>query len=488
MTKPTNPNAQGMSRRTVLKGIGAAAAGAATVPLLHAAVDAREEAATTEVALRSAQELATRSGTTPALAPLGVIAFNRIAFGPRTAEDLQRMLTMNDETFVQFVDEQLNPGAIDDSEVESRLAARNFFTLNKSLEQLWLDHKVNGNTPPANFPADQSWRWRGLPRDETEQETFIRAVYSKRQLNEVLFDFWFNHFNVFAGNSSSYVAYTFVSYVRDSIRPHMLGNFRTMLEAVATSPAMLEYLDNYINQVGGPNENYAREIIELHTLGAENYYGTGLQQDVPGYPDAPVGYVDSDVYETTRIFTGWRVEDGRDNLSDTGRFTFHDPWHDRFQKTVLGQFFPANVSGLEEGRRAMDLLAAHPGTGRYICRKLCRRFISDDPPERLVNEAAAVFTAQWQAPNQLWQVMRVILLSPEFRSTWGQKIKRPSKWRSAPFVRCGPTSTRTATSSMPTVRLVRNSSAGDHPMATPTARSTGAAPCRCCTVGVSATT
>ena len=199
-----------------------------------------------------------------------------------------------------------------------------------------------------------------------------------------------------------------------------------MLEAVATSPAMLFYLDNYVNQAGGPNENWAREVFELHTPGAENYLGVGDQNKVPGYPAAPSGYVDDDVYKATRCFTSWRVNDGQWPLTtSTGKFLYHDTWRDRFQKTVLGRYMSENRGPMTDGRDVLDLLATHPGTGRFISRKLCRRFIGDAFPQSVVDVAAAEFTANKDAPDQIDRVLRVILLSDAFKNTWGEKLKRP---------------------------------------------------------------
>ncbi len=428
MTDHTNLEHLQVSRRALLAGAGTAAAATAAAALLQpeaTAADPSEVHELLEFALRQPVDLtATRAGTFPPRPTIGVIAFNRMAFGPRTDADLQRMITMDQAGFEAFVEEQLNPTAIDDSELDQRIQAAGYRTLNKTLEQLWTDHNVNGNTPPADF-TEGSWNWRNLPGIEIERLTFLRAVYSNRQLQEVLFDFWFNHFNVLANRNGSYAAMTLVSYDRDALRPHIFGNFRQMLEATATSPAMLEYLDNYINSAAGPNENYAREIFELHTLGAENYFGSGRQESVPGYPNAPLGYVDGDVYEATRAFTGWTVANGRDDRPNTGQFVIHEPWHDRFRKQVLGQVLQPNQSPLQDGRTVMDLLAAHPGTARYICRKLCRRLIADNPPEAVVARAAGVFLAHKDAPDQLKRVYRSILRSPEFAQTWGAKIKRP---------------------------------------------------------------
>ncbi|NJK44547.1 MAG: DUF1800 domain-containing protein [Pleurocapsa sp. SU_196_0] len=169
-------------------------------------------------------------------------------------------------------------------------------------------------------------------------------------------------------------------------------------------------------------------MFELHTLGAENYQGVKRQRDVPGFAEGkPVGYVDDDVYEATRCLTGWRVHDNKDEpgLRDDGSFAFYQPWHDRFQKTVLGRYFPPDQAPMKDGRDVLDLLAAHPGTARHIARKLCRRLVADEPPQALVDRVATVFREKRDAPDQMKHVLRAVIRSSEFSSTWGEKVKRP---------------------------------------------------------------
>jgi len=352
-----------------------------------------------------------------------VIALNRIAFGPRPGDPLnsveafQALGATEEARLEAYVDQQTDPASLDDSDCDTRVAAANLPTLTKSLTQLWADHYIN---------SGGSSTVRVQPAQETRTATLIRAVYSRRQLAQVLADFWHNHFNVYAWDYQ-YASATWAHYDRDVIRAHLLGNFRQMLEAVATSPAMLYYLDNYINQRSGPNENYARELLELHTLGAENYLGVADPDSVPRDGNGiSIAYVDNDVFEATRCFTGWRVNNGASGAqSNDGTFFYYDAWHDRFNKFVLGKRLPADQPSMKDGRDVLDLVAYHPGTARFICRKLCRRFIGDNPPEAVVNAAATVFLDNKDAPDQLKRVVRTILLSPEFRTTWGQKIKRP---------------------------------------------------------------
>jgi len=339
-----------------------------------------------------------------------VIALNRMGFGPRPGDIAAFHALGSDEAerMEAYVGVQLNPASIDDSACDARIAAAGFTTLGKSQAQLWQDHVV----------ADVSWSERMRPFFEVERLAFLRAVHSRRQLVEMLADFWHNHFNVHGYDY--WIGPLWAHWDRDVIRGHLLGNFRAMLEAVASSPCMLYYLDNYTNSSAGPNENWARELIELHTLGAENYLGVMRQTEVPvDGLGRPVGYVDDDVFEATRCFTGWSFD------FDTGLFEYRGDWHDHFQKTVLGTYMPPNQADLADGRDVLDAVASHPGTARHIARKLCRRFISDDPPQKVVDAAAAVFHGAQDDPDQLAQVVRTILLSEEFLTTWGEKIKRP---------------------------------------------------------------
>ncbi|MFN3490620.1 MAG: DUF1800 family protein, partial [Anaerolineales bacterium] len=179
-----------------------------------------------------------------------------------------------------------------------------------------------------------------------------------------------------------------------------------------------------------PNENFARELFELHTLGAENYLGVQAPNAVPKDANGiSIGYVDNDVYESARCFTGWRVDDDTgeyDNeIGKSGNFIYYKPWHDRFNKLVLGKYIPSDQPDMQDGRDVLDLLANHPGTARHIARKLCKRFISDTPPESVVQAAANTFIEFRSAPDQLKRVVETILLSAEFKQSWGGKVKRP---------------------------------------------------------------
>ena len=373
---------------------------------------------------------------TPAVPAAGIVALNRMGFGPRPG-DLAAFdaLGANDaERLAAYVAQQLDPDSLTDTELDARLADAAYVSIGISsdpdtyLATLW-DWYINDNAPSGQTSSS-------IPRDELTRWTFLRAMYSKKQLVEVLADFWHDHFNVDIDHAS-FIRATF-PHLDLVIRQELLGNFRVMLESVAMSTAMLYYLDNYTSSNAGPNENFSRELFELHTLGAENYLGVLLQSQVPvDVNGLPIGYVDADVFEATRCFTGWSFSYGASGDGDTGLFYYRSTWHDRFQKHVLGTFVPPDQPDLKDGRDVLDALASHPGTGRHIARKLCRRLIADNPPQSVIDAAAATFTDQWQAPDQLRQVVETILLSDEFLATWGEKIKRPFEIAASAMRVCG---------------------------------------------------
>ncbi|MGC2657553.1 MAG: DUF1800 domain-containing protein [Bryobacteraceae bacterium] len=243
----------------------------------------------------------------------------------------------------------------------------------------------------------------------------LRAIYSDHQLEELLVDFWYNHFNVFLNKGGE--RYLVPTYERESIRPYVFGKFKDLLLATAKSPAMLFYLDNaesvspqaIQNQFRpgskaarrGLNENYGRELLELHTLGVDG------------------GYTQQDVIAVARCFTGWTLTGPR--KGDT--FQFNERVHDRGPKVVLGVKIPAG-GGISDGMKVIDILAHHPSTAHFISLKLAQRFVADDPPPSLVTRMAQTFQ---KTDGDLREVMATMLASPEFWSqgAYQAKVKSP---------------------------------------------------------------
>lgn len=295
----------------------------------------------------------------------------------------------------------------------------------------WLEAPIDKLWPLQERGQAVAGQEKARPRVEVCAATLTRAVYSRWQLREVLVDFWHNHFNVNAWDHP--VGIALPVYDRDVIRQHCFGNFRALLDAVAKSAAMQWYLNNRSSRAGAPNENYARELFELHTLGRDAYLN-GLYnrwRDVPGAIDGhPSGYIDQDIYEAARAFTGWGIEDGAglgssQNLPRSGRFIYVESWHDNYQKRVLGSEFDPFQPPLADGQKVLDLAAFHPATARHLAKKLCIRLIADQPPAMLVNSAARVWQENRDHPEQIARVISHIVLSREFAQVRNAKVKRP---------------------------------------------------------------
>lgn len=330
----------------------------------------------------------------------------------------------DDARWAAWTARQLDPAAIPDGDCDARLASAGFATLGKTLPQLWADHHSVTN----------DYFLRMLPAAETECATLIRQTYSRRQLYEIMVGFWHDHFSVFGWDYDG--GPVLPHYDRDVIRPNALGNFRTMLEEVAKSTTMMYYLDLYASTRDGPNENFARELLELHTLGVENYAGI-LPPDDPSLPIGSGGdgqpvrlkYVDNDVYEAARALTGWTIKNAPWQFpnDNDGTFIYRLNWHDPANKYFLNRYFAFNQNDNQgDGRKLFDILAAHPGTARFVARKLCRRFVGDDPGSALVEQVATLFQSAHEAPDQIAQAVAAILASDEFKTRWGTKMKRPA--------------------------------------------------------------
>ena len=378
-----------------------------------------------------------------------VHVLNRITFGPRPG-NIDRVRAIGVEAFIE---EQLHPERIDDTRVErflSGLETRELDTttvvlryhLPSLMERRENRHEAassasqetpgpaRGAMPRRQQDLSPAIRRGQLPFQELITEKLVRAVSSERQLQEILVDFWFNHFNVSA-RKSPLIQPFLPEYERDVIRPRVLGTFRNLLGAVAASPAMLIYLDNWLSsdpaasevagrrferrppnrrsprvgindprrlfraRVGrrvqpdprdGLNENYARELLELHTLGADG------------------GFSQGDVIEVARAFSGWTIAP----MGQGGGFHFSPELHVDGDKLVLGETIDAG--GRTDGERVLDILAMHPSTARLVATKLASRFVADDPPESLVERAASRFL---ETGGNLREVTRIVLSSPK---------------------------------------------------------------------------
>jgi uncharacterized protein (DUF1800 family) len=408
-----------------------------------------------------------------------VHVLNRIGFGPAPG-DLERVRTIG---LSAYIDQQLQPERLNDSRMGARLAS--FETLSKSTQEMAQQYYLpaqmvrreaqrqqSAQTPAGSDPSmttttppnDRARREMMTPERaeavrverqalaELMQAKLLRALYSDRQLEEVMVDFWFNHFNVFSGKGQVRVYLN--EYERDAIRPHVFGTFRALLQATAESPAMLFYLDNWQSSApdgaptapssensrvnprnpnrlragsgnpnrpgqtnrprtpadlppgpqtrrGGLNENYARELMELHTLGVEG------------------GYTQKDVQEVARAFTGWTIANPRQG----GAFRFEPRMHDDGEKIVLGKTIKAG-GGKNDGEMVLDLLANHPSTANFVASKLARRFVADEPPRALVERAARRFR---ETGGNIREVVRTIVTSPEFFApeAYRAKVKSP---------------------------------------------------------------
>jgi uncharacterized protein (DUF1800 family) len=402
-------------------------------------------------------------------------ALNRLGFGARPG-DVDRVASIGVDA---WIDQQLHPERIADRALDARLDRYQTLKLSErdivstyyapvleARKEKKREAAAGGNAQmDAGEPSkDRKEEMRELRRsippekrpgrvmEELVAQRIIRAAESDRQLNEVMVDFWFNHFNIYANKGVD--RFLLTSYERDVIRPHIWGRFEDLLLATAKSPAMLFYLDNARsvadpehrpqpglnraeggrrgffgrrrglnaddapmrateraarqakgNQKGGLNENYAREIMELHTLGVDG------------------GYSQQDVTELARVFTGWTID--RPQQGGSG-FIFRPNLHDAGSKTVLGVRLRAG-GGMEEGERMIHLLAHHPSTAHHLAYQLCQRLVADDPPKALVDRVAKRFL---DSDGDLRETVKAVIESPELwdAQTYRAKVKSPFEY------------------------------------------------------------
>ena len=336
---------------------------------------------------------------------------NRLSFGPRPG-DIQRVQSMGIDNYIQS---QLRPETIRESQqLTNELSTLK--TLYLSPVQLFNEY---GPLPPRQqkklTQKQRQARTKRMRRilNQARRSNFSRAISSNRQLQEVMINFWFNHFNISVSKGRP-IRLWIGAYERDAIRPYALGNFRVLLGATAYHPAMLFYLDNWLNTAPGSqgargrfkglNENYARELMELHTMGVNG------------------GYKQQDIITLAKIFTGWGLQR---RSGDGSGFKFYANRHDNSDKIFLG--IPIKGGGIEEGEKALDILANHPSTARFISYKLAQYFVADQPPETLVNRLAKRFQ---ETNGNIRFVLETLFSSSEFWSEkyYGSKFKTPYQY------------------------------------------------------------
>ena len=392
------------------------------------------------------------AAASPTPAEKAAHALNRLGYGPRPGE-VARVAELGVENWIRL---QLAPESIPDPAAEAAVAGLEKLRLSRAdLMEAYFEEtraqrlftraraeaEAKGEPAPARPGMGEGEERLVVAQalGELQHAKLVRAVLSERQLQEVLVDFWFNHFNVDARKQQ--VRAAVVPYEQEVIRPHVFGNFRDLLGATARSAAMLVYLDNWRSsrtyEVGpgeqavidrmrrevtgeaaepmmmedgkeaepaprikrGLNENYGRELLELHTLGVDS------------------GYTQKDVQEVARALTGWTIE------PRSGDFVFRRQWHDVGAKKILGTEF-ASGGGVRDGEKVLDLLAAHPATATRVATKLCQRFVADEPPGALVRRVAEAFT---RSRGDLRATYEALFLSPEFFAAEhiGAKTKSP---------------------------------------------------------------
>lgn len=315
-------------------------------------------------------------------ARLAARVLGRAAYGPRPG-DVERVVAMGPDAWIE---EQLSPGSIPDLQA---------FFLTRRIETVHL-------SAPDIFDVA-----RGTAITDLRRAALLSAVYSERQLFERMVEFWSDHFNVFVGKADC--AWLKVVDDREVIRRNALGNFRDLLLASALSPAMLVYLDGRANVAGKPNENYAREILELHTLGVGG------------------GYAQADVMELARALTGWQVR----GFFERGRTVFRDAVHDPLVKRVLGLRLSGGAR--EDLEAVVERLTRHPSTARFLAGKLCRRFVADEPPDAIVAAVAAAFR---RSGGDIRQTLSVLLRSEELQKA-PPRFLRPYAYAVAALRRAG---------------------------------------------------
>lgn len=371
----------GLSRRNFLQG-------SATGALALGAVGALADKSRAQELSRRFQKI--KAGppqpTPPSLDPALLTLINRTTFGfSRAAYDEAALMG-----YGAYLDYQLDYESIDES--GSAFQASDQTQLTTRLEPFTTLPMGTQEIFDLYYPDDQV-----VPALHLIQASIVRAVYSRRQLYERMVEFWTDHFNIDILDEFCILMKT--SDDRDVIRQYAMSTFPDLLNASARSGAMLYYLDNFNNIVGHAQENYSRELMELHTMGVDG------------------GFTQQDVEEVARCLTGWTLYD----TPNFGQFVFYEPFHDFGEKTVLGQKIPAG-GGESDGQTVLDILAYHPSTAAFISRKMCERFLSYDPPQSVVDNVTATYLA---TGGDIKAMLREILREDVLISWATPKIKRP---------------------------------------------------------------
>jgi uncharacterized protein (DUF1800 family) len=379
--------------------------------------------------------------TLPAAPSFERIALNRVTFGARLS-DIARV---KDIGWKAWVEDQLHPPAGDDPELASFLDAQQMFIKYNGLAAAkgipgW--PPVNQIRPLTYLKQDVSGLWE-VPRKietavaadeydrigkELNAVTWIRNSRSIYQLREFMVDFWNNHFNI-GRQADFYATAALPVYDLTVIRPRAFGNFLDLLTAVATSASMLRYLDNASSTKAHPNENYAREILELHTLGGPAYVGVGKPGAKPKKPgDIAPGFSDQDIIQASRALSGWTLEQGQDGpdgpLPFTGKFTFNPAQHN----TAAGVFMGVDLSGftgMDQGNAVLRVIAHHPATADFICTKIARRMFGDGPPSTVIARGKRAWLAHRDQPDQIRRVLAAMLQDGDEIGRPGSKLRRP---------------------------------------------------------------
>ena len=369
------------------------------------------------------------------------IALNRVTFGARLS-DVDRLKQMG---WKAWVEDQLRPPLGDDPELASFLDSQMMFIKYNGLAAA----KGIPGWPPVNqfraltyLKQDVAQLWE-VPRKietavaadeydrigkELNAATWIRNSRSTYQLREFMVDFWNNHFNV-GRQADFYATAALPVYDLGVIRPRAFGNFHDLLTAVATSASMLRYLDNASSTAAHPNENYAREILELHTLGGPAYAGVGkpgAKARKPG--DIAPGFTDQDIIQASRALSGWTLEQGQDGpggpLPFTGKFVFNPIQHNDDAGVFLGVDL-GGFKGLDQGKAVLKIIAEHPATADFVCTKIARRMYGDGPPSSVIARGKRAWLAGRDQPDQIRRVLAAMLMDGDEIGRPGTKLRRP---------------------------------------------------------------